>query len=385
MIPSPPSFVFRYRYVALCFALLLPLSLVVALHFLPSLLSANDNSAHLKTGLDYLQNHQQQHPQITLLSFNIDGLNDFETMLRTQATLNILLAESPDIIHLQEVIHETYSLLQPALSAHSYLCSSVPTGPETAKYFTMSAVKTTRFQDIHFVTEDFPPSGTSSQGRNLLITHARLLASSSSSEEWIFINTHLESTGLPFQSPESHTRMQQLQYSLSQMITHATAHRVPFVLLSGDLNLRDEEADFVLKQVSSLSLPSSLALKFEVHDLALTLAAATKHAVVASTFYRPYQPTDQRRYDRIYFLQPTRHEQMHDKQQYSESGRPTSSNDRNGHHTDYYTSHQHKRVVPISLRIVGNDTVPALSSFEETASYVTPSDHRGLVAVFSVI
>ena len=377
MIPSPPSFVLRYRYVALCFALLLPLSLVVALHFFSSSLLANENSTHLKTGLEKLQNHQQ-HPQITLLSFNIDGLNDFETMLRTQETLNILLTESPDIIHLQEVIHETYTLLQPALSAHSYLCSSVPTGPEAASYFTMSAVKTTRFQDIQFVTEDFPPSGTSSQGRNLLITHARLLPSSSSSDKWIFINTHLESTGIPFQSPQSHTRMQQLQYSLSRMITHATVHRAPLVLLSGDLNLRDEEADFVLKHVSSLSPSSSSAFRYEVYDLALTLAAATKHVEVASTFYRPYQPTDQRRYDRVYFLQPTRHEQMHDPQQIS------SNHNRNGR-TDFYSGPQRRRVVPISLRIVGNDTVPALASFEETASYVTPSDHRGLVAVFSVI
>lgn len=177
--------------------------------------------------------------------------------------------------------------------------------------------------------------------------------------------------------------MQQLQYSLSRMITHAASHKGPFVLLSGDLNLRDEEATFVLKHVSSLPLSSSSSvLRYEVHDSALALAATTKPA---STFYRPYQPTDQRRYDRIYFLRPLRNEHFHQQHQNSDRGHSGGSNDRNDHHTDYFTSDQYRRIVPVSLKIVGNDTVPALASFEATASYVTPSDHRGLVAVFSVI
>lgn len=351
----------RYRQVLLFVVLLASAALLlIPLQLASPPVISSDSTHRLHHHLGRHSNTPQLDAQLSLLSFNIDGLNDFARRQRTEATLSILLASAPDVIQLQEVIHDTYALLQPALSAHGYRCSSAPSGLETASYFTLSAVKASRFDDIRFVTEDFPSNGASSQGRNLLLTYARWLASPSPSDEWLFINTHLESTGAPFESPQSQTRIEQLQYSLSRMMSHAATQRGPFVLLSGDLNLRDEEAQFVLARAAALSstVPPSPASAFssgyDVRDVALMVASTA-----APTFYRPYQPTDRRRYDRVYFLDvppPAHHSGLNP-----------------------------RRLVPVSLDIVGNDTVPALATFEGTASYVTPSDHRGLVAVFSVV
>lgn len=270
---------------------------------------------------------------LKLLSYNIDGLNEYQVGYRTQVILGMILSAAPDVIHLQEVIPETYALLRPTLDANGYTCSGI--SQQFAHYFTMSAVKKVRFSDVQFALEDFRGDASSRQGRLLLKTAALL------DGKWpsVFVNCHLESTGTAFKSLESKARLGQLQQGLRHLVAHAG--RGPCAL-SGDLNIRDQEAAYVLK-----SFPRSRGSEeSQLVDVATALKTTKTYP---PTWVMPGNPAVKCRFDRVYVTAP-----------------PTATE--GGF-----------QWAPASIETIGHDEI-----LDEDAPYLTPSDHRGLVVRFAL-
>jgi exonuclease III len=252
--------------------------------------------------------------KIKLLTYNIDGLNPIEIGYRAQVIIALIMSEDADIIQLQEVIPETYHLLRSALQAQGYASS----GFIPFHYFTMTLVKTATFATFSFERIEFNSEATSQQGRSILKTTVSTLDGYS----LVFLNCHLESTGVAFKSPESFTRQAQLRAGLDIILQTHTSN-TGIALLSGDLNIRDKEADAVLKQFSSIA------------DLS--------PKPPSNTWFLPHNDKVQYRFDRIY-----------------------------GHNS---------LCTQISeFRLIGCDPILDSSS---GSSYLTPSDHRGISIAFT--
>lgn len=270
---------------------------------------------------------------LKLLSYNIDGLNEYQVLYRTQVILGMILSEAPDVIHLQEVIPETYALLRPTLDANGYTCSGI--SQQFAHYFTVSAVKKARCSDVQFVLEDFRGDAASRQGRLLLKTTALV------DSKWpsVFVNCHLESTGTAFKSLESKARLGQLQQGLRHLVAHTG--RGPCVL-SGDLNIRDQEAAYVLK-----SFPRSRGSEeSQVIDVATALKTTKTYP---PTWVMPGNAAVKCRFDRVYVTAPSS------------------------------TTDGEFQWTPASIETIGHDEI-----LDDDAPYLTPSDHRGLVVRFTL-
>jgi exonuclease III len=263
---------------------------------------------------------------LKLLSYNIDGLNDFQVQFRTSLILGMIVSENPDVIHLQEVIPETYQYLSNALAQNGYQSSP----PEQFPYFTATFVKTTSFNTITFDTVDFVDKARSRQGRNI-----RQLKAAINGLELMFLNCHLESTGKAFKSPESSARIHQLEQALDLLVKHPSGG-----MLSGDLNIRNPEASFVLKEFKT-----NRRSDIDIMDVAMQLEGSQ----LSYTWSRPSEEGGySARYDRIYIV-------------------PSS---------------MLVKFEPVSYKLIGGDD---LFSLDEGAPYTTPSDHRGLVMSFHVI
>lgn len=158
-------------------------------------------------------------PEMTFMTWNIDGLNLHNLKKRTKAVCMIIFEHSPDVVFLQEVIADTFSYIENKLPEYKCIASG------DGDYFTATLLRRfTVYYDSHKILE-YP--GTS-MGRNLLVTEAHM-----GSLQVSLLNTHLESTA-DFASE----RVRQLQFCLKEVAAIAH-HRT--VIFAGDLNLRDKE------------------------------------------------------------------------------------------------------------------------------------------------
>jgi endonuclease/exonuclease/phosphatase family metal-dependent hydrolase len=271
---------------------------------------------------------------LKVLSYNIDGLNEHSIPYRTQVILGMILSQSPDVIQLQEVVRESFALLRSSLDANGYVCSGI--SPQFAHYFIMTALKKSRFSQHRFTLEEFRGAATSQQGRLLLVTRAKL----DGAFDCLLVNCHLESTGAAFKSPESQTRVAQLQQGLHLLINH-DPHGPS--LLSGDLNIRDQEASYVLK---------GFPLHHDSHDSRIVDIAKVLQrgrSPLSPTWVMPGNPKVSWRFDRMYIP------------------------------TDIPSIYPRWRVE--RLDVVGSDDI---ADEDDGAPYPTASDHRGLLATFHV-
>ena len=69
------------------------------------------------------------------MTWNVDGLSGKGTRERTRESLGIILSQAPDLIFLQEVIHETEQIFSNGLLSKGY--KSAVDAPRDASYFTM--------------------------------------------------------------------------------------------------------------------------------------------------------------------------------------------------------------------------------------------------------
>ncbi len=276
-----------------------------------------------------------------LVSYNIDGLNPYEIENRTSEILGIILSENPDVVHLQEVVHETAPVISSSFKSNGYeMCgASLSQVANLGNYFTLTFVKSIYSKNIKVHRIQFSEEGRSLQGRDFLQTIFQFHG-----VEVMSLNCHLESTGTAFKSTESFVRMAQLSQAMSKLV----AHNGP-AFIAGDLNIRDSEAKKILEQHNNSSVSTATKHnKTVISDVAMTIEGSKP----SNTWFMPIQNSSNMmkcRFDRIY------------------------ANNKAGFR-------------PTTYRLIGSDD---LFSPKELASgrgctYTTPSDHRGMVVTFEV-
>ncbi len=276
--------------------------------------------------------------KIKFITYNIDGLNGTSIQERLDVILAIILSENADIIHLQEVVPEIDEVLTQMMTTNGYQSSETVDQQRSLmiKYYTLTFVRTARTnRKVQFHRMSYSDAAVSHMGRDLLIS--RISFNSSTTIETI--NTHGESCGIAFKSPESKTRMAQVTDCLERI----GQNKVPS-LVAGDLNIRDTEAAHVLTKVNEDTIiPHS---RKEIQDVGMVMQGNK----CEPTWLLPsnaevhrgggYRPTY--RFDRVYI-------------------------------NDLFTV--------TSYRLIGTD--PMYDTPDATRSYDTPSDHFGIVCDLS--
>ncbi|XP_007525991.2 tyrosyl-DNA phosphodiesterase 2 [Erinaceus europaeus] len=166
-----------------------------------------------------LENVQQDDSILSVITWNIDGLDLKNLKERTQAVCSYLALYSPDVVFLQEVIPPYYSYLKKR--ARSY---EIITGSEEG-YFTAIMLKKSR---VKFRSQEIIPFPNTQMMRNLLCVNASVLGN-----ELCLMTSHLEST-----RGHAKERMNQLKIVLKKI---QEAPESATVIFAGDTNLRDQE------------------------------------------------------------------------------------------------------------------------------------------------
>jgi tyrosyl-DNA phosphodiesterase 2 len=162
------------------------------------------------------------------ITWNIDGINDKNLVLRTNAVCDRIKKEGADIVFLQEVVVESEKIIRERLPEF-LMISGQKNGTFNADYFTATLMKRDTVECDSFETIMFR---NTSMLRNLLVAKVKI-----SSTRLNLLNTHLESTG-----EFANVRKQQLSESLKRIVACSGDEGVIF---AGDLNLRDKELDAI--------------------------------------------------------------------------------------------------------------------------------------------
>ncbi|XP_029535424.1 tyrosyl-DNA phosphodiesterase 2-like [Oncorhynchus nerka] len=157
--------------------------------------------------------------KLSLLTWNIDGLDLNDIKERLSRLLDYLIKYHPDIVLLQEVISPIYQVLQQVLKPYHVLPGS------DRSYFTAILLRKSRVQLLESSIVNYP---TTEMRRNLLMAHVSFLG-----HPLCVMTSHMESM-----KPQSLERQNQLRTVWKTMREQPQDHSVIF---GGDTNLRDWE------------------------------------------------------------------------------------------------------------------------------------------------
>lgn len=164
---------------------------------------------------------QQQAVGFSLLTWNVDGLDESNISERARAVCAYIYESQPDIVFLQELVAENVSIFNrcPGYTLH------VPRA-EQCPYFCGLMLRQTSVKCLSVHTTDFP---SSCMYRHLIKATVQVQPSGVSVT---LFTSHLEST-----ARHANERKRQLQFVFDQM-----QHTSPgYVIFGGDLNVRDAE------------------------------------------------------------------------------------------------------------------------------------------------
>ncbi|XP_078395440.1 tyrosyl-DNA phosphodiesterase 2 [Cetorhinus maximus] len=178
------------------------------------------------TDTDNVQTSKQESAQpeidesrISLLTWNVDGLDLENLPERARGVCSCLALYNPDIVFLQEVIEPYYLYLKKRAVSYTII-----PGDED-DYYTAIMLKTSR---VKLLKQEITPFPTSSMKRNLLTVQVNIAGN-----ELCLMTSHLEST-----KAHSQERMKQLEIVLKKI---KEAPESATVIFGGDTNLRDQE------------------------------------------------------------------------------------------------------------------------------------------------
>lgn len=160
------------------------------------------------------------------LTWNIDGINERNLLLRTNAICNAIIKEKVFFAFLQEVTDECEKIIQHRLSDKFIIFTGNDNVLGGAPYFTMTLVN--KDEHINVESNRIIPFKNTIMARNLLeimVTYHGV--------KICFINTHLEST-----KDGTNFRIQQLNFLLKHFGKIDPSYTI---IAGGDLNLRDKE------------------------------------------------------------------------------------------------------------------------------------------------
>jgi len=163
--------------------------------------------------------------RVRVMSWNLDGLDTDSLDARSRAAAAAVLAESPTVLLLQEVVAASQTILEGLLSHHYVLLFA----PQVHYYVGVGL----RRERCHLEQHQVRPFASSQMGRALLCVSARV-----ADVPMLLMSAHLEST-----RDGQTERRRQLQAGFGLMEAAAADGRS--ALLGGDLNLRDADIDAV--------------------------------------------------------------------------------------------------------------------------------------------
>ncbi|GCB79725.1 tyrosyl-DNA phosphodiesterase 2 isoform X1 [Scyliorhinus torazame] len=162
---------------------------------------------------------QVDESHISLLTWNVDGLDLANLQERARGVCSCLALYNPDIVFLQEVIEPYYLYLKKRAVSYTII-----PGDED-DYYTAIMLKKSR---VKLLKQEITPYPTSSMKRNLLTVQVNIAGN-----ELCLMTSHLEST-----KAHSQERMKQLEIVLKKI---KEAPESATVIFGGDTNLRDQE------------------------------------------------------------------------------------------------------------------------------------------------
>ncbi|XP_026857470.1 tyrosyl-DNA phosphodiesterase 2 isoform X2 [Electrophorus electricus] len=157
--------------------------------------------------------------QLTLLTWNIDGLDVEDLKERIPSLLSYLGTHRADVVLLQELVPPYLKILQEIMTDYEFLQG------DDSGYFTAILLRKSRVEFLQSNIVKFP---TTEMGRNLLMANVCF-----SGQQLCFMTSHLESL-----KTSSQERMNQLRRVWKWMREAPDSHTVIF---GGDTNLRDWE------------------------------------------------------------------------------------------------------------------------------------------------
>lgn len=161
--------------------------------------------------------------KFTLISWNVDGLDQNNLAERTVAVVDLLEKRNYTIIMFQELILATYEYISSRLKL-KYLPVRGTNNPYS-EYFTATFLRINHAAYVDHQIVNFPDT---IMNRNLLITRCRI-----DNIKLVVCNTHSESM-----AAYASQRMAQLKICFERCLTFAPEWNVIF---GGDLNARDNE------------------------------------------------------------------------------------------------------------------------------------------------
>jgi len=96
----------------------------------------------VNTGRQVVPDKVPGEQELTLITYNIDGLNSHDLMYRTQCVIAIILSERADVVMVQEVVPSTAPTIIRAMAASGYTAFG-HNPPPVNHYFTLTFLHTT--------------------------------------------------------------------------------------------------------------------------------------------------------------------------------------------------------------------------------------------------
>ncbi|XP_037333092.1 tyrosyl-DNA phosphodiesterase 2-like isoform X2 [Pungitius pungitius] len=163
---------------------------------------------------------EEDHHKLSVISWNVDGLDGEEQPERARGLCSYLTSHSPDVVLLQELIQPYTRFMKKRLAEHYMFIEGGKEG-----YFIGMMLKKSRITLLDSETLAYPTSGMM---RNLLVAQVLFRG-----QKFCLMTSHFESC-----KANAAERMRQLRLVMKRMV------RAPddvTVLFGGDTNLRDAE------------------------------------------------------------------------------------------------------------------------------------------------
>lgn len=161
--------------------------------------------------------------EVTIISWNIDGLSKDSIKSRFVAALNVIAKVNPEIIFFQEFVDELDDKMKKVLGS----MYNIFKGNEGFPYYTVTLVS----KNINIISNKVLNFDSSMMGRTMLLVEAKW-----QDLELKLLNTHLESM-----KDHSSTRKNQFRKCMDTVEDLKGPNTL--VLFGGDLNIRDNEID----------------------------------------------------------------------------------------------------------------------------------------------
>jgi exonuclease III len=167
---------------------------------------------------------------VTLVSYNIDGLDPTNLDTRFKGVINIIAKINPEIILLQEVVHAHMELINKVMAPMYHVITPMD---KEMPYFTVTLVS----KNIICRTQEVKPFANTSMGRTMTVFEGYW-----DKLRLVIIHSHLESM-----KEHSEARKAQFVECMKRMEENLDPNTL--VIFGGDLNIRDAELPFIHPQI----------------------------------------------------------------------------------------------------------------------------------------